>query len=99
MPVWLPLKPTIRPPLFVLVLNHASTLNHHGPSSSVPERWRALYDLNPVAPVLEGLRRVLLEGEPPEPGPTLYASAVALGTVAIALAVFRRAARRFADVL
>jgi lipopolysaccharide transport system permease protein len=68
-------------------------------SSSVPDRWRALYDLNPFAPLLEGLRRALLEGLPPEPGPTLYAAAVSLAVLACALLVFRGAARRFADVL
>jgi lipopolysaccharide transport system permease protein len=69
------------------------------PSSSVPEPWRALYDVNPVAGVLEGLRRVLLEGLPPEPGPTLYAAAVGLAALFLSLVVFRRAARRFADLL
>lgn len=69
------------------------------PSSAVPAGWRALYDLNPLAVLLESLRGALLEGRAPEPGPVLGATAVACGLLLLALALFRRAARRFADVL
>ncbi len=45
------------------------------PSSLVPERWRALYGLNPLAGVVEGFRWALL-GKAEGPGPLLTVSVV-----------------------
>jgi homopolymeric O-antigen transport system permease protein len=51
------------------------------PSSLVPERWRWLYGLNPMAGVIDGFRWALTgHGQPP--GPVLLASA---GMVAVVL--------------
>lgn len=45
------------------------------PSSMVPQRWRALYELNPMARVIDGFRWALTgHGQPP--GPMMLASAV-----------------------
>ena len=67
-------------------------------SSLVPERWRALYGLNPMTGVVEGFRWALL-GKAEPPGAMLLASA---GSVAVLLLgglyYFRRMERRFADV-
>jgi len=47
------------------------------PSSVVPEGWRWLYGLNPMAGVIEGFRWALTgQGQPP--GPLLFASAAAV---------------------
>jgi lipopolysaccharide transport system permease protein len=47
------------------------------PSSLVPEPWRWLYGLNPIAGVIEGFRWALTGyGQPP--GPLLLASATAM---------------------
>jgi lipopolysaccharide transport system permease protein len=43
------------------------------PSSLVPEQWRVLYGLNPMAGVIEGFRWALL-GKGPGPGPMLAVS-------------------------
>jgi lipopolysaccharide transport system permease protein len=51
------------------------------PSSLVPERWRWLYGLNPMAGVIEGFRWALT-GHGQAPGPLLLASA---GMVAVVL--------------
>jgi lipopolysaccharide transport system permease protein len=45
------------------------------PSSLVPQRWRALYGLNPMAGVIDGFRWALTgHGRPP--GPMMLVSAV-----------------------
>src|SRR5580693_9420691 len=52
-------------------------------SSLVPERWRAIYGLNPMAGVVEGFRWILL-GKAQGPGPLLTVSIAAV----LALLVF-----------
>jgi lipopolysaccharide transport system permease protein len=69
------------------------------PSSLLPEKWRALYALNPMVGVVEGFRWALL-GTDTRPGPMVAVSALA----AVALLVggaffFRRMERTFADVV
>ena len=69
------------------------------PSSLVPERWRALYGLNPMAGVVEGFRWALLgHGQPP--GALLVVStAVTFVVLAGGLWYFKRMERTFADVV
>ena len=69
-------------------------------SELVPAQWRALYQLNPMAVVLEGFRWALLgQGAPPPVG-VIAVSAVATTVVlALGLAYFRRVERTFADVI
>lgn len=68
------------------------------PSSLVPERWRPLYGLNPMAGVVEGFRWALLGSKPP--GVML---AVSVGVVVLLLVgglyYFRRMEQQFADVV
>lgn len=68
-------------------------------TSLVPERWRALYGLNPMAGVVEGFRWSLL-GTSHGPGPMLIASVVMVVVMMIGgLYYFRRMERTFADVV
>jgi lipopolysaccharide transport system permease protein len=69
------------------------------PSSLVPERWRVLYGLNPMAGVVEAFRWALL-GKSAGPGPLLAVS-VAVVTVMLVggLFYFRRMEKTFADVV
>ncbi len=69
------------------------------PSSLVPERWRRLYGLNPMAGVIEGFRWSLTgQGQPP--GPLLLASGVAVVVVLIGgLAYFQKVEGTIADVV
>jgi lipopolysaccharide transport system permease protein len=69
------------------------------PSSLLPEPWRTLYGINPMAGVVEGFRWALL-GTHTAPGPMIIVSALA----ALALLVggtlyFRRMEKTFADVV
>ncbi len=68
-------------------------------SSIVPERWRPLYGLNPMAGVVEGFRWALL-GKPERPGALLAVSvAVVILILVGGLYYFRRMEQEFADVV
>jgi lipopolysaccharide transport system permease protein len=69
------------------------------PASVVPEQYRALYGLNPMAGVIEGFRWALLGGTP-FPGPLLVVSVLVSGLVLVSGQLyFRRMERTFADVI
>lgn len=69
------------------------------PSSLVPERWRPLYGLNPMAGVVEGFRWALL-GKSEPPGAMLAVSVSVVILLLIAgLYYFRRMEQEFADVV
>ena len=69
------------------------------PTSLVPERWRVLYAMNPMATVVDGFRWALVGTPPPTPD-MVAASAVAIVAVlAAGVAYFRRTERVFADVV
>lgn len=69
------------------------------PSSLVPEAWRPLYGLNPMAGVIEGFRWALLDTGTP-PGPMMAVSAlVALALLVSGAYYFRRMESTFADVV
>lgn len=86
-------------PLLRLILQiwfYASPIIY--PVSLVPEKWRAVYFLNPMAGVIAGYRDVLLLGRPPEP--TVYVSgAISIAIFVIGVWFFRRVEWQFADIV
>jgi len=69
------------------------------PSSLVPEPWRALYGLNPMAGVVEGFRWALL-GKTHAPGPLLAVSVAAVVVLLIGgMRYFRKTESTFADIV
>lgn len=69
------------------------------PSSMLPEPWRTLYGLNPMAGVVEGFRWSLL-GSHTQPGPIILASSgVAVIMMVSGAYYFKRMERNFADVV
>ena len=69
------------------------------PSTLVPEQWRALYGINPMAGVVEGFRWALLNAGPP-PGPMLAVSVLVTIVIFVSgLYYFRRMERIFADTV
>jgi lipopolysaccharide transport system permease protein len=69
------------------------------PSSLVPEKWRILYGLNPMAGVVEGFRWALL-GKTNGIGSLIFVSALVVAILLFGgLVYFRRMERTFADVV
>lgn len=69
------------------------------PSSLLPEPWRTLYGLNPLAGVVEGFRWALLSTDT-APGPIIIVSSlVALALLVSGAFYFRRMEKTFADVV
>jgi len=69
-------------------------------SADVPERWRALYALNPMVGVIDGFRWSLLGGHARLDAANLaLCLGVTVALAAIGIAYFRRMERRFADVI
>jgi lipopolysaccharide transport system permease protein len=69
------------------------------PSSLLPEPWRTVYGLNPMAGVVEGFRWALL-GTDSAPGKMIIISALVALTLLVSGAFyFRRMEQSFADVL
>ena len=69
------------------------------PSTVVPEQYRAIYDLNPMAVTIESYRTVLLKGELPD---FVALTVIGVGSVAALVACyvcFKRQERVFADVV
>jgi lipopolysaccharide transport system permease protein len=69
------------------------------PASSVPERWRIIYGLNPMAGIVEGFRWALLRMPPP--AMDTFIASIAAATVLLVSGVlyFRRLERDFADLI
>ena len=67
-------------------------------SALVPERWQALYGINPMAGVVDGFRWALLGKKPP--GAMLIVSAIATVLLLVGgVLYFRRMEKTFADVI
>ena len=69
------------------------------PLGVVPDTWRPLYLLNPMAGIINSFRDVLLRGQAPDPAPLLYASVVTAGALPLAYLVFKRTEATMADVI
>ena len=67
------------------------------PSSLLPEQWRTLYGLNPMAGVVEGFRWALLGTDKPG-GIVLVSALAAVGLLVSGLYYFRRMEKNFADI-
>lgn len=68
-------------------------------TSALPERWRGVFQLNPMVTVVEGFRWCVLGTSPPGPAAVAVAVAVAALFLAGGLWYFQRTERQFADVI
>jgi homopolymeric O-antigen transport system permease protein len=69
------------------------------PVGIVPDGWRALYGLNPMAGVIEGFRWALLGKESPDVGVMVASIMVVIGLLIGGLIFFKHMEQTFADVI
>jgi len=69
------------------------------PLSVVPNRWRGLYELNPMVGIVESLRRVIVQGLPPDFHALGVSAAVSAILLPIAFLYFKRAEATVADII
>lgn len=69
------------------------------PASIVPEKWRPLYNLNPMVGVIEGFRWVLLGRGAPDWGAMATSCVIIAIGLAAGLIYFKKMERSFADVI
>lgn len=84
-------------PFVLQVWQYASPVVY--PLSLVPQKWRALYSLNPMVGVIEGFRWAVLGKTPPEPMSMLISAAVIVAILGGGLVFFKRNERSFADII
>ena len=69
------------------------------PLSLVPERFRAIYMLNPMASLMDGYRRITLLGQSPDWGYLGISAVVSLLVLVVGYAYFKHAEATFADII
>jgi len=69
------------------------------PLASVPLRFRSLYQLNPMAGIIEGLRRVVLHGAPPLFVPLAMSTIISAVLLVVAYGYFKRVEATMADFI
>jgi lipopolysaccharide transport system permease protein len=84
-------------PFLVQIWMYASPVAY--PVSLVPERWRLLYSLNPMAGVIEGFRWALLGKGHPDFGVMTASAVVVMALLLGGIVYFRQMERTFADVV
>ena len=67
------------------------------PVANLSTRYGAVLQLNPLTPVIDAYRSVLLRGVPPDPVPFLLASTMSLVLLALAWLLFHRTEFQFAE--
>jgi homopolymeric O-antigen transport system permease protein len=69
------------------------------PVSLVPEKWRLLYSLNPMAGVIEGFRWALLGKQSPDFGVIIISALMVVALLIPGVIFFRHTERTFADIV
>jgi len=65
----------------------------------VPERWRFVFGLNPLAGVIEGFRWAILGKQSPAFGVMVVSTIVVLALLSGGIVFFKRMERTLADIL
>jgi len=69
------------------------------PLDAIPAEWRQLYVLNPMAGIVDGFRRAVLDGQPPDAGSLIAAAAVTVAALPLAYAWFKQVDATMADLV
>lgn len=84
-------------PFLLQVWMYASPIVY--PASMVPEKYRLVYGLNPMASVIEGIRWALFGKQPPDFSMMLMSVVMVVALLVGGLLFFRNMERTFADVV
>jgi lipopolysaccharide transport system permease protein len=84
-------------PLALQVWMYASPVIY--PTSMVPERYRWIYSLNPMAGIIDGYRNITLKGESPFNSEFLLAAAISLLLALVGYLLFKKYEPEFADII
>jgi lipopolysaccharide transport system permease protein len=84
-------------PFLIQIWMYASPVVY--PVSLVPEKWRLLYSLNPMAGVIEGFRWAVLNKELPDFEVIAASAIIVMMLLFGGLIYFRRMERTFADIV
>ena len=84
-------------PLLVQIWMFATPIVY--PLSLVPERFRPFYALNPMAGIIDGFRKIILHGMPPDLLSLTVAVVISLATLTVGLLYFKSVEFKLADVL
>jgi|ERR1051326_8172901 lipopolysaccharide transport system permease protein len=68
------------------------------PASQVPDKWKTLYYLNPMTPIIESFRS-LVKGKAPDFASLAILLVVAVALLFVSYLIFKRLERKFADVI
>lgn len=69
------------------------------PISIIPDKWRQIYSLNPMAGLIDGYRAILLRGELPLLQTLLPAILFVLVGLPLSYCYFKKTERKFADII
>ncbi len=69
------------------------------PVSTVPQRWQSLYLLNPMAVVIDGMRRIVLYGQSPDLRLLGLSTVIVAALAVLAYGYFKRVEVKFADLI
>lgn len=84
-------------PLLIQVWMFASPILY--PLSMVPERFRGIYALNPMVGIIDGYRKTLIQGLPPDFAALQSAAGVAAVCFLVGIGLFKRLEFKLADVI
>ena len=69
------------------------------PFSAIPQRFKDIYQFNPIAALVLAMREVILENSPPSPGLLIKACSVSIISLVVGFVMFRAVKDRFYDYL
>lgn len=84
-------------PLLIQIWMYVSPIIY--PVSMVPENYRSLYMLNPMAPIIEGYRKVLLHGSAPDFYYLGIAAVISMVLFVSSYYYFKKVEMTFADII
>jgi lipopolysaccharide transport system permease protein len=69
------------------------------PLTLVPQRWQALYSINPMVGIVESFRRVILQGVPPDFHALEMSALITAVLLPVAFIYFKHVEATVADII